>query len=67
MSDDNGITKPATEAVKALAGTPMLLTLVILNVLVLGMITYLAKGRADMIVAERKEILEALHNCINQR
>ena len=69
MVEENGnsYTKPVTETVKALAGTPTLLVLVILNVLILAMITYLVKGRAEIMQQERADILQALHNCINQK
>ena len=67
MSNGNGnggIVKPVTETVKALAGTPMLLVLLVMNVLVLGMVTYLLKVRGAQISAERTELVEALNGCI---
>ena len=66
MADDNGggVTKPISDTVKALAGTPMLLAVVILNVLILGLTAYLVKGRAELAQAERSEIIQLLHNCL---
>lgn len=68
MTEDKngGVTKPITETVKALAGTPTLLVLVILNVLILGMITYLLKTRADHLQAERTETLQLLESCLQK-
>jgi hypothetical protein len=65
MTDDNGgVVKPITESVRALAGTPMLLALMLLNVMILGMITYLLHVRSDQIAMERKEMLEILRDCL---
>jgi hypothetical protein len=63
---NGGIIKPVTETVKALAGTPMLLVLLVLNVLILGMITYLLRVRSETMAAERVQIMELLKNCLEQ-
>ena len=43
--EGNGrLTKPLTQVVSALQGTPMLLVLAVLNVLILGMVAYLIKA-----------------------
>lgn len=62
----NGFTKPVTDTVKALAGTPMLLVLVILNILILGMITYLLKVRSEAMSHERTELVTALTSCMQR-
>jgi uncharacterized protein HemX len=56
----------AAKVVTALQGTPMLLVLALLNVLVLGMVIYLATGRANFLAAERTELMETLNKCIEE-
>ena len=62
----NGLTKPVTETVKALSGTPMLLALILMNVLILGMVAYLAKTRSDALQTERADLLKALSECVDK-
>ena len=62
-NNNGGYIKPITETVKALSGTPMLLVLLVLNVLILGMITYLLRVRAEAIREERQEVMKMLSEC----
>jgi hypothetical protein len=52
------------KVVLALKGTPMLMTLLTINLAVLGMVTYLTVQAAEMRLAERGEMLQALRACI---
>ena len=63
---NGGITKPISDTVKALAGTPMLLVLVVLNILILGMITYLLKVRGEALRMERSELVQTLEKCMDK-
>jgi len=63
-SSNGGLSKPITQVVSALHGTPMLLALLVLNVLILGMVVYLAKARSETMAEERTEILKLLDDCL---
>lgn len=63
---NGGLTKPLTETVRALSGTPMLLVLLVLNMMILGMITYLLKVRAEQMQLERREIITLLQDCLRR-
>jgi high-affinity nickel permease len=62
-----GMLKPVTQVVTALQGSPMLLVLAVLNVLILGMVVYLAKARSETVAAERTEILKLLDDCLSRQ
>jgi len=65
MAENNGgLTKPITQVVGALQGTPMLLVLVIMNLIILGMATYLIKSRSEVLTAERTELIKLLDDCL---
>ena len=66
MIEKEDVEKPITKVVSALQGTPMLLVVVILNVLILAMVTYLSKARVENMSAERTEILKLLDNCLDE-
>lgn len=66
VSGNGNGTKAITETVRALSGTPMLLVLVVINVLILGMLTYLLKVRGEGLSQERSELIQTLSNCIEQ-
>jgi hypothetical protein len=57
---------PMLGIVRALHGTPMLLVLVLLNLLTLGMVTYLTTVAANYRSKERTEIITLLANCIDE-
>src|SRR5262245_43730415 len=63
---NGGVTKPIIETVRALSGTPMLLVLLVMNLTILGMITYLLKVRGEHIKEERQEIMELLRHCLDE-
>jgi preprotein translocase subunit YajC len=48
----------------ALKGTPMLLTMLIINLAVLGMVTYLTVQAAALRMQERSELVKALQDCV---
>jgi hypothetical protein len=50
----------------ALKGTPMLLTLLLINLAVLAMLTYLTVAAATMRSAERADLVSALRACIQR-
>jgi hypothetical protein len=52
------------KVVLALRGAPMLMTLLVVNLTVLGMVTFLTVKSAEMRSAERGEMLAALRTCI---
>jgi hypothetical protein len=52
------------KVILALRGAPMLMTLLTINLAVLGMVTYLTVQAAEMRLAERGEMLQALRACI---
>lgn len=58
--------KPVEETVKALAGTPMLLVLVVMNVMVLGMVTYLTMKSSELRAKERTELVQMLDACMKK-
>ena len=49
---------PVTRTINALSGTPMLLVLAILNVMMFAMVTYLVIKSAEYRFKERAEIIE---------
>jgi hypothetical protein len=53
----------ADKAIKALAGTPMLLVLVLLNLSGLLMVSYLITASAQLRFQERSELMAALREC----
>jgi hypothetical protein len=63
---NGGLTKPVTQVVSALQGSPMLLALVVMNCLILGMITYLLKTRGEIASQERTQLLTTLNECISK-
>jgi len=44
----------------------MLLVLLVLNMMILGMITYLLKVRAEQMQLERREIITLLQDCLRR-
>ena len=69
MSDTGGTgwSQPVNKTITALAGTPMLLVLAILNVMMFGMVTYLIIKSADYRFKERQEIIELFGACMRQQ
>lgn len=59
-----GLLKPVSQVVGALQGSPMLLVLLVINVLILGAVVYLTKARSETASAERTEILKLLDDCL---
>ena len=56
----------AEKVVLALRGTPMLMTLLVINMCVLGMVTYLTVAAAQFRRAERSELVDTLQKCIQR-
>jgi hypothetical protein len=54
----------ADKVVLALKGAPMLLTMLIVNLAVLSMVTYLTVQAAELRSNERGELVQALKDCI---
>jgi preprotein translocase subunit YajC len=52
------------KVVLALRGAPMLMTLLLINLTVLGMVTFLTVRSAEMRSGERSELVQALRGCI---
>jgi hypothetical protein len=50
----------------ALKGTPMLLTMLLINLAVLGMVTYLTVQAAALRFQERAELVKALQQCVTR-
>jgi hypothetical protein len=50
----------------ALKGTPMLLTMLIINLAVLAMVTYLTVQAAALRTQERSELVKALQECLTR-
>lgn len=63
----SGWSGPINRTIGALAGTPMLLTLALLNVAMFGMVTYLIIKSADYRFAERQEIIKLFADCMRQQ
>jgi hypothetical protein len=59
-------TNVASKAISALSGTPVLLVLVLLNVGMFAMMTYLIIKSAEYRYAERQEMIKMLTNCIEE-
>ena len=57
---------PVTRTINALSGTPMLLVLAILNVMMFAMVTYLVIKSAEYRFKERAEIIEMLTECMKK-
>jgi hypothetical protein len=57
----------AEKVVLALRGAPMLLTLLVINLTVLGMVTYLTVQAAEIRRSERSELVIALRECLSKR
>jgi hypothetical protein len=72
MTDDKkvGVTGPYEQPmlgiVRALHGTPMLLVLTLVNLITLGMVTYLTTVAAEYRSKERTEILQVLTECLQE-
>jgi hypothetical protein len=66
MIDKDDGEKALSKVVSALHGTPMLLVLVVLNLVILGMATYLIKARSSAMQAERTELITSLNKCIDE-
>lgn len=56
----------AEKIVLALQGAPMLLTLLVINCAILGMVTFLVSKSADLRTVERHELVDALKGCIQR-
>jgi preprotein translocase subunit YajC len=50
----------------ALKGTPMLLVMLIMNIAVLAMVTYLTIQSAQLRFQERAELVKALQECLTR-
>jgi hypothetical protein len=61
------LTSTTEKVVLALQGTPMLMTLLVINLAVLGMVTYLVVTAAQMRQVERSELVQALTKCIDRK
>jgi hypothetical protein len=60
------LTATADKIVLALRGAPMLLTLLLINLAVLGMVTYLTVEASKVRASERAELIGALRSCLVQ-
>jgi hypothetical protein len=69
FSKVNGMTVIGTaeKVVLALRGAPMLLTLLVINLAVLAMVTYLTVQAAEIRRSERAELIGALRECLAKR
>jgi len=56
----------AEKVVLALRGTPMLMTLLVINLCVLFMVSYLTEAAAQMRRSERSELVQTLQKCIQR-
>jgi hypothetical protein len=56
----------ADKVVLALKGAPMLLTMLIINMAVLAMVTYLTVEAAKLRFSERSELVKALKSCMER-
>jgi di/tricarboxylate transporter len=54
----------ADKVVLALKGAPMLLAMLIVNLAVLAMVTYLTVQAAQLRASERSELVQALRTCL---
>jgi preprotein translocase subunit YajC len=50
----------------ALKGTPMLLVMLVMNIAVLAMVTYLTVQSAQLRFQERAELVKALQECLTR-
>jgi hypothetical protein len=58
------VSRPVSKAIGALSGTPMLLVLTLLNVMMFGMMTYLIVQSAQYRFKERADLIQMLTRCI---
>jgi hypothetical protein len=59
-------TPVADKIALALKGTPMLLVMLVMNIAVLAMVTYLTIQSAQLRFAERAELVKALQECLTR-
>jgi preprotein translocase subunit YajC len=59
-------TPVADKIALALKGTPMLLVMLVMNIAVLAMVTYLTIESAQLRFRERAELVKALQECLTR-